>query len=95
MVEAESAKSHQELGNEFYKADLWLKAAACYTKGIKEEPEKVALYRYSLTSSRTLYVLLRALCMRLCLQQPVRSPPKASEGRQSIGRCRDLHTAQA
>lgn len=53
MVEAESAKSYQEQGNEFYKAELWLKAAACYTKGIKEEPEKVALYRYSFHSCKT------------------------------------------
>ena len=54
MVEAASAKSHQEQGNEFYKAEQWLKAAACYTKGIKEEPEKVALYRYSFNSCKAL-----------------------------------------
>ena len=47
MVEAQTSKSHKEQGNDFYKAELWLKAAACYTKGIKEEPENSALYRYS------------------------------------------------
>lgn len=57
MVAAASAKTHQEQGNEFYKAEQWLKAAACYTKGIKEEPEKVALYRYSFNSCKALFVL--------------------------------------
>lgn len=44
MVEANSPKSHKDQGNEFYKAEQWLKAAACYTKGIKEEPENTVLY---------------------------------------------------
>lgn len=57
MVEAQSAKSYQEQGNEFYKAEQWLKAAACYTKGLKEEPEKVALYRYTCNSGKALFVL--------------------------------------
>ena len=57
MVEAKSAKSHQEQGNELYKAEQWLKAAACYTKGIKEEPEKVALYRYSFSSCKAPFVV--------------------------------------
>ncbi|KAL0034449.1 hypothetical protein WJX79_002824 [Trebouxia sp. C0005] len=44
MVEAETPKSHKDQGNEYYKAEQWLKAAACYTKGIKEEPENIVLY---------------------------------------------------
>lgn len=44
MVEAKTPKSHKDQGNEYYKAEQWLKAAACYTKGIKEEPENTVLY---------------------------------------------------
>ncbi len=47
MVEAKTPKSHKDQGNEYYKAEQWLKAAACYTKGIKEEPENTVLYRYN------------------------------------------------
>ena len=47
MVEAQAIKNHKDQGNEYYKAELWLKAAACYTKGIKEEPDNSALYRYT------------------------------------------------
>ncbi|KAL3150475.1 hypothetical protein ABBQ32_000299 [Trebouxia sp. C0010 RCD-2024] len=70
MVEAESAKSYQEQGNEFYKAELWLKAAACYTKGIKEEPEKVALYSNRSAALLKLQKAVKALadaetCIRL------------------------------
>ena len=48
MVEAKPPKSHKDQGNEYYKAEQWLKAAACYTKGIKEEPGNTVLYRYNL-----------------------------------------------
>lgn len=48
MVEAKIPNSHKDQGNDFYKAEQWLKAAACYTKGIKEEPENTVLYRYRL-----------------------------------------------
>ncbi|DBB12844.1 TPA: hypothetical protein ACH3X3_005606 [Trebouxia sp. C0006] len=44
MVEAKPPQSHKDQGNEYYKAEQWLKAAACYTKGIKEEPGNTVLY---------------------------------------------------
>ena len=53
MVEAKTPKSHKDQGNDFYKAEQWLKAAACYTKGIKEEPENTVLYRYWLGCQTT------------------------------------------
>ena len=37
--------SYQDQGNEEYKKGNWLKAAALYTKGIKEDPENAILYR--------------------------------------------------
>lgn len=45
MVEAQAAQSHKDDGNNFFKAEMWLKAAACYTKGIKDNPEDPVLYR--------------------------------------------------
>ena len=44
--------SFKDLGNEEYKKGNWLKAAAMYTKGIKEEPENAVLYRYNRQSRR-------------------------------------------
>jgi len=38
--------SFKDLGNEEYKKGNWLKAAALYTKGIKEDPENAVLYGY-------------------------------------------------
>ena len=38
--------SFKDLGNEEYKKGNWLKAAALYTKGIKEDPENAVLFRY-------------------------------------------------
>ena len=39
--------SYKDQGNEEYKKGNWLKAAALYTKGIKEDPENAILYRYA------------------------------------------------
>ena len=38
--------SFKDQGNEEYKRGNWLKAAAMYTKGIKEDPENAVLYRW-------------------------------------------------
>ena len=38
--------SFKDLGNEEYKSGNWLKAAAMYTKGIKEDPDNAVLYRW-------------------------------------------------
>lgn len=37
--------SFKDQGNEEYKKGNWLKAAALYTKGIKEDPDNAVLYR--------------------------------------------------
>ena len=37
--------SYKDQGNEEYKKGNWLKAAALYTKGIKQDPENALLYR--------------------------------------------------
>ena len=95
MVEANSPKSHKDQGNEFYKAEQWLKAAACYTKGIKEEPENTVLYRYNRSLCKGSFGLLPGETYRdeqTCLQQPLCSSTEAAKSRQSFVRCRDLHT---
>lgn len=40
-----ASPSYRELGNSEYKAGNYLKAAALYTKGLKEEPSSAVLYR--------------------------------------------------
>ena len=40
-----STMSYKDQGNAEYKKGNWLKAAALYTKGIKEDPENAVLYR--------------------------------------------------
>ena len=45
MGSAEIVKTHKDQGNEYFKAEMWLKAAACYTKGIKDNTDDAVLYR--------------------------------------------------
>ena len=51
MVEAQVTKSHKDQGNAYFKEEMWLKAAACYTKGIKDTPEDAVLYRQATDQS--------------------------------------------
>ena len=46
-----STMSYKDQGNGEYKKGNWLKAAALYTKGIKEDPENAVLYRCHVQSS--------------------------------------------
>lgn len=60
MANAESLK---EQGNEEFKKGEFLKAAATYTKAIKEDPQNAVLYRCGTTLALGIYAYVRTLVL--------------------------------
>lgn len=94
MGTAETSKSHKDQGNEFFKSELWLKAAACYTKGIKDTSDDAVLYRHVSVADQACTVPVPACnTLVVLMQQSLCSVAQAAEGRQSSNRCRYMYTA--
>ena len=90
------AESLKDQGNTEFKSANYLKAAALYTKAIKEEPENPVLYRCGCWNdpfSRQFGCKAAAVYSDECLyvQQPVRCFIEAQQGHESSGRRQHLH----
>lgn len=95
MGTAEAVNSHKDQGNEFFKAEMWLKAAACYTKGIKDNANDAVLYRQAKLADQPAAACRLRIDLLVLMQQSLCSVAQVAEGSQSPGRCGDVHTVEA